>query len=272
MANLASAIYRGTVMHRRLRPVAHRFRYAVSAWLFDLDELAQLDRLRLFSNERFNLFSFYARDHGDGSDTPLKQQIKTLLAEQGVDTGDGAIRLLCYPRMFGYVFNPLSVFYCHDETDKLRAIIYEVSNTFSQRHAYLIPLAASQVDAGEGGSRAMLQQQCDKLFYVSPFMPMQTHYRFRLLPPAEQVTVLIQQHDTEGRVFDASFSGRRVALDNRAVLKTFLRHPLMTLKVIVGIHWEALRLWRKGMAIQPRPEQPRYQVTRIDAQVGVPGS
>ena len=271
MSELASAIYRGTVIHQRIRPVQHHFHYAVSAWLFDLDELAQLDRLHLFSSERFNLFSFYSRDHGDGSDTPLKRQIKNLLAEQDVDTGDGAIRLLCYPRMFGYVFNPLSVFYCYDENGTLRAIIYEVSNTFSERHAYLIPLEEPQAGEGKAGSRIMLQQQCNKLFYVSPFMPMQTDYRFRLLPPAEQVMVLIEQHDAEGHVFDASFSGNRVALDNWTVLKTFLRHPLMTLKVIVGIHWEALHLWRKGMTIQPRPVQPRYQITRVDSQ-GVHGS
>jgi DUF1365 family protein len=271
MGALASAIYRGTVMHHRLRPVKHRFCYGVSAWLFDLDELPQLDRLRLFSNERFNLFSFYARDHGDGSDTPLKQQLKTLLTEQGIEIGNGAIQLLCYPRMFGYVFNPLSVFYCHDEGGKLKAMIYEVSNTFKQRHAYLIPLSDTQQDACEQLDKQMLQQQCDKLFYVSPFMPMQTHYRFRMQPPTEQVLVAIQQHDTEGRLFDASFQGKRIELDNAAVLKTFLRHPLMTLKVIVGIHWEALRLWRKGMVVQPRPEQPPYQITRIDTE-GVHGS
>ena len=258
---LHSAIYQGTVMHHRYRPVAHRFSYRVCTWLFDLDELAELDKLRFFSNEGFNIFSLYARDHGDGSDLPLKQQIMALLERHGIACGNGRIRLLCYPRMFGYVFNPLSVFYCYDDSEQLKAIIYEVNNTFNQRHAYLIPVLPPAV---ANDDKPLIQQGCDKLFYVSPFMPMETRYHFRMQPPDTRVAVMIQQHDEQGHVFDASFSGERVALNNASVLKIFLRHPLMTIKVIAGIHWEALQLWRKGLGIQPRPQQPGYQVTLID--------
>jgi DUF1365 family protein len=255
---LHSGIYLGEVMHQRLRPVNHRFVYRVSAWLIDLEELEALDRFKCLSIDRFNLFAFYQRDHGDGSSTPLRTQIKSLLKQHKIETGSGAVRLLCYPRLFGYVFNPLSVFYCYNESGDLSAILYEVSNTFGQRHSYLIPVEADKAE--------VIRQQADKAFYVSPFMPMQTAYQFRLQPPNGNLAVMIRQIDDQGPLFDATFSGRRVEITQQSILKTFLRHPLMTLKVIGGIHWEALRLWRKGMKVQPRPIQPTYCVSLVNTQ------
>ncbi|WP_417581326.1 DUF1365 domain-containing protein [Nitrincola sp.] len=255
---LHSGIYLGEVMHQRLRPVKHRFVYRVSAWLIDLDELEALDQFKWLSIDRFNLFAFYQRDHGDGSSTALKTQIKALLQQHHIDTGSGAIRLLCYPRLFGYVFNPLSVFYCYNASGDLSAILYEVSNTFGQRHSYLIPVETTSANA--------IRQQADKAFYVSPFMPMQTAYQFRLQPPDENLAVMIRQTDDQGPLFDATFSGRRIEITQQSILKTFIRHPLMTLKVIGGIHWEALRLWRKGMKVQPRPDQPSYRVSLVNTQ------
>ncbi|MFN3880828.1 MAG: DUF1365 domain-containing protein [Nitrincola lacisaponensis] len=258
---LQSAIYVGEVMHQRLRPVKHRFVYRVSTWLIDLNELEALHQLPGFSVDRFNLFAFYQRDHGDGSDTPLVLQIRQILETHGIAIGQGAIRLLCYPRILGYVFNPLSVFYCHDESGQLRAILYEVSNTFGQRHSYLIP-----VEQHARSAVTPIRQQASKDFYVSPFMPMETDYQFQMLPPENQVAVRIRQTDPEGPLFDASFTGQRLALEPRSVIKAFLRHPLMTLKVIGGIHWEALHLWRKGMKLQPRPEHPPYRVSLVNSQ------
>ena len=253
-----SGIFSGEVMHQRLRPVKHRFVYKVSAWLIDLDELEQLNQFKCISIDRFNLFSFYQRDHGDGSGTPLKQQIKALLQQHHIDTGSGPVRLLCYPRVLGYVFNPLSVFYCYNESGQLRAILYEVSNTFGQRHSYLIPVDTASSD--------VIRQCAEKAFYVSPFMPMKTAYQFRIQPPNENLAVMIRQSDDQGPLFDATFSGKRIEITQQSILKTFIRHPLMTLKVIGGIHWEALRLWRKGMKVQPRPDQPAYRVSLINPQ------
>lgn len=255
---LHSGIYSGEVMHQRFRPVTHRFIYKVSAWLIDLDELETLNQFKGVSIDRVNLFAFYQRDHGNGSNTPLIAQIKDLLQQHNIQTGTGAVRLLCYPRLLGYVFNPLSVFYCYNESGDLGAILYEVSNTFGQRHSYLIP-----VDASCSG---VIRQQADKAFYVSPFMPMQTAYQFRLQPPNANLSVMIRQTDDQGPLFDATFSGQRIEITQQSILKTFIRHPLMTLKVIGGIHWEALRLWRKGMKIQPRPEQPSYRVSLVNPQ------
>ncbi|WP_151669295.1 DUF1365 domain-containing protein [Nitrincola schmidtii] len=256
-AGLSSAIYRGEVIHHRFRPVKHRFTYKVSSWLIDLDELDQLNQLPGFSVDKFNLFSFYHRDHGDGSDTPLRIQIQNVLKDHNIDTGNGAIRLLCYPRVVGYVFNPLSVFYCHDESGDVKAILYEVSNTFKQRRSYLIPVEPSS---------SIIRQQASKDFYVSPFMPMETDYQFQMLPPAEKVAVRIRQTDSEGALFDASFTGERIAIEKKSVITTYFRHPLMTLKVMGGIHWEALNLWRKGMKLQPRPDHPSYRVSLVHPQ------
>lgn len=254
-----SAIYRGEVMHQRFKPVKHRFIYKVSSWLIDLEELERLDCLPGFSVNRFNLFSLYHRDHGDGSDTPLRTQIQHLLKEYCIDTGSGAIRLLCYPRILGYVFNPLSVFYCYNDAGDLKAILYEVSNTFNQRRSYLIPVDYKQYPS----SNNVIKQSANKDFYVSPFMPMETDYQFQMLPPNSTVAVRIRQSDAEGALFDAGFTGERIAIDARSVIKTFLRHPLMTFKVMGGIHWEALSLWRKGMKLQPRPEHPTYRVSLV---------
>lgn len=252
----SSCLYAGQVMHHRMKPEKHRFIYRVTSMLIDLDELDQLDRsLRWFSRNRFNLFSFHDRDHGDGSDQPLLQQIRQVLAEHGIETGAGRVQLLCYPRLFGYVFNPLSVFYCYDEAGRLRAILYEVSNTFNQKHNYLIPVSDPEAD--------QIRQSCDKDFYVSPFISMATRYHFRLQPPAERVAVCIRQTDAESAVLHATFTGQRRTLSDRSLLRTFFSYPLMTFKVIAGIHWEALRIWRKKVPIQPRPVPPSHRTTLV---------
>ena len=248
---LQSGIYCGHVLHHRLSPKRHRFVYRVFSLCLDLDELPRLHRkLRWLSVNRFNLFSFHEKDHGTGRQG-LKSQISGLLNARGYPEATAKIQLLCYPRILGYVFNPLSVYFCYDAAGQLRVVIYEVTNTFGERHSYLLPVNAQSPDS-------WVKQQSDKRMYVSPFMPMATRYRFRILPPNETRTaVCIQQDQREvdsreaHRLF-ASFTGRRRPLDNRSLLTVFLLYPLMTLKVIAGIHWEALRLWRKGLKLQPR--------------------
>jgi len=153
-----STLYVGSVMHRRLRPRRHRLRYRVFWMLLDLDEIERLPRvLRLFSHNRFNAVSFHDADHGDGSATPLRAQVERHLAAAGIALGGGAIRLLCMPRILGYGFNPLSVYFCYQRSGLLAAILYEVHNTFGERHSYLIP-TGGPVSAGHRADAAIDQE------------------------------------------------------------------------------------------------------------------
>jgi uncharacterized protein len=249
VSETASCIYTGTVMHRRFKPRTHRLNYRVFWCLFDLDELPYLpSRLRFFSLKGFNLFGFRNADHGDGSDRSLRVQVEAHLATAGINLGGGAIRLLCMPRLLGFVFNPISVYYCYDRRGALKALLYQVHNTFGQRHSYLIP-----VDSKPGEP---LEQSCLKAFYVSPFMDMDIAYRFRVQAPQERVSLVIESSDALGPVLFASLAGERQPLTDGALLRAFLSFPLMTLKVVAGIHWEALKLWIKGMRMRRRPPAP----------------
>ncbi|CAO3361958.1 DUF1365 domain-containing protein [Azospirillum melinis] len=261
----ASGLYVGSVMHHRVKPVRHRLSYRVFSLLADLDELPRLDReLRLFAHNRFGLLGFRDRDFGPlgGMGMDLKGWAEGQLAAAGIE-GGGPVRLLCFPRVLGFVFNPLCVWFCHRRDGTLAAIIHEVSNTFGQRHAYLIPAAA--------GPDGLVRQRCDKGFYVSPFMDMETAYHFRIRPPGglagEPLAVSIRQTDAEGPVLHAALTARRVELTDAAILRAWARHPLMTAKVVAGIHWEALHLWRKGLAIRPRPPAPAHPVTVVKSTI-----
>lgn len=257
MSSMHSAIYSGTVAHKRLKPRVHAFRYRAYWLLFDLDELTALDKsLSCFSLNSWNLFSFRESDHGDGSSTPLRTQIEKHLAVAGLDIECGAIRVLCMPRILGFVFNPLSVYFCHGRSGALNAIVYEVHNTFQQRHSYLI--AGPRAEAGRP-----IEQESPKRFYVSPFMPMDMLYRFRVHQPAGHVSVTVCGDDRDGPLIVAALTGRRIELTNRALLRQFFALPLMTLKVVAAIHWEAARLWLKSIRIHPRPEPPAASVTTI---------
>jgi DUF1365 family protein len=250
-----SALYVGSVAHRRLRPRKHALRYRTFALLLDLDEATQLSaRLRLFSHNRFNLFSFFDRDYGSGS-SPLREQIEECARRAGLNLDGGPIRLLTMPRILGYAFNPISVYFCHSRDGALQAILYEVTNTFGQRHSYFIP-----VEAGEPGP---IRQSCAKQFFVSPFMAMEMNYEFAVIPPGEKVSIAIAESDRQGLVLTASQAQTRVELTDAALARVFFSHPLLTLKVIVGIHFEALVLWLKGMRLQARPPQPEHPVTLV---------
>ena len=254
---LRSTLYTGVVMHRRLRPRPHRLRYRVFWMLLDLDEIDRLPRgLHLFSHNRFNAVSFYDADHGDGSGRPLRAQVERHLKTAGIDLEGGSIRLLCMPRVFGYGFNPLSVYFFHRNDGSLAALLYEVHNTFKQRHSYLIPVAAHA---------DIVDQQCRKNFYVSPFMDMDMSYRFRVAVPGDRVGVAISAADRDGPLLTAALNGRRRALTDFSLLRLLLTYPLLTLKVIGAIHWHAARLLLKGARLQPRPAAPPEPVTHVGA-------
>lgn len=249
-----SAFYAGTVMHQRLRPRRHRLRYRIFCLLLDLDELdAVAARSRLFSRNRFNLFSFFDRDHGDSSDASLRAQIERQLSAAGVDADGGAIRLLTMPRVLGYVFNPLSVYFCYRHQGGLAAIVYEVNNTFGERHSYLIPV--------DGDGTGTIHQESAKRFFVSPFLDMDMRYLFRVIPPADRLGIAITGRDAQGPIIVASFFAERAPLSDSGLALAFVTYPLLTLKVIAGIHWEALRLWLKGARLRDHPRPPVPSLT-----------
>ncbi len=234
----ASCLFDGEVVHVRHAPVRHRLAYRIFMGLFDLDELPSLARQsRLFGYNAAGLFSFHDMDHGDGSGRPLRVQIERALTDAGIDAPDGPVRILCMPRLLGYVFNPLSVYFCHDRSSEIRAIVHEVNNTFGERQFYALPAST--------GPDGKVRQDCAKSFRVSPFLPMDLDYRFTIAPPAEETSVHIAVQRDGSDVLSAWFSGRRRRFSSLAMVALFLRHPAMTLKVISGIHWEALLLWGK---------------------------
>ncbi len=245
----ASALYVGEVGHWRLRPRRHSLRYRIFMLLLDVDALPDLGRrLRWFSLGRFNLTSFHARDYGDGSDTPLRTQVERRLDAAGLSIDGGPIRLLTLPRVLGYAFNPISTYYCHRPDGRLHAVLYEVTSTFGERHSYL-----ASVESGPDG---LIRQSALKRLHVSPFMGMDMTYDFRLREPDETLRLEIEAADGEGVLLFTHFIGRRRDLTDRALLSAWFRHPLVTLKVILGIHWEAVKLIAKGLRLRPGPPAP----------------
>ena len=237
-------------MHQRFRPVPHRFTYRVFSMLLDLDELPAIDRgSRLFGVDRAALLSFRTRDHGPRDGSPLRPWLAGILAEAGIEFGKGRVRLHCFPRLLGYVFNPLSTYFCEDEAGRLTAIVYEVKNTFGGQHAYVLP-----VPEGAGDT---IRQRCDKTFPVSPFIPMEASYRFAIRRPEERFNLRIDEHDSDGRLLVAAHDATRLPLDDRTLLRVLAGNCALTFKVIVGIHFEALRLWFKGTPSFPAESHGR---------------
>ena len=237
-----SCIYNGIVTHTRFKPIRHNLRYKTFSLLLDLDEVEKLDKkLSIFSHNKFNLFSFYDKDHGDRDGSSLKTWVLSNLKKFNIYQNINTIKLLCYPRIFGYVFNPLSIFYCYDNTN-LKAIFYEVKNTFNEQHTYIFKV----------NNNEKIDQKCKKKFYVSPFMDMETYYNFKLLEPNEKLSVYIKQTDTEGTVLTATQTGDKKELSLKQLILNFIKYPLMTIKIISSIHYEALLLWKKGAIYRKR--------------------
>jgi len=256
IANEAAALYFGEVMHARLKPMGHRFSYRVMNLLIDLDRLGDADKLSpLFAVNCAALYSFHESDHGRRDGSSLRAYAQARAAEHGIDLTGGRVLLLCYPRLFGYTFNPLSVYFCYRADGTLALLIYEVRNTFGEIHPYVLPVRTGDVSA------AGVRQEQDKLFYVSPFVGMAMRYRFRISPPDEQVKLRILKTDREGPLLAATFIGRHRALSTRALLRAFVALPLVTVKIIAAIHWEALRLWLKGARLAARPDTATANAT-----------
>ena len=251
-----SALYVGRVTHTRFFPTRHAFSYGVWYLLADLDELPALDRtVRGFAYDRAGAVSFHTIDHGPRDGSPLRPWVQTHLGTAGIDLEGGAIRLLTFPRVMGYVFNPLSVWFCHHRDGSLRAVLYEVSNTFGEAHSYLVPLAAP-AEAGDIVRRAF-----DKELYVSPFIDMAARYDFATRVPDERVSVVVNESVIRGRVLMAALTARRSPLTSANLARAFLGHPLGAFKVIGGIHLEAVKLRLKGAPYRRRTAPPVCAVT-----------
>ncbi len=247
----AAALYAGRIMHQRMKPVGHRFSYDVFSLMIDLDRLDEADGLSAaFSVNRPNLLSFHEKDHTDDSAVSLRNYVDALLAEAGLPMRPTRVLLVCYPRILGLVFNPLAVYYAYGAGGALIGMVYEVRNTFGERHTYVCPIQSGDVSA------AGVRQQCDKLFHVSPFIPMAMRYQFRMLPPGEQIRWRILETDKDGPLLAATFSGVQVPLKTGKILRLVARIPHLTLKIVAGIHWEALKLWIKGARYISRPHAP----------------
>ena len=252
----ASGLYDGAVVHQRLTPRRHRLRYRLFQLLIDLDELPSLDRrLRLFGHNRFAVFSLHDRDHLAGERRALRGQIEAMLRGYGIDLQGGAIRLLCMPRVLGYVFNPLSLFYCHRANGDLAAVVMEVNNTFGERHCYV-------VEAGAASHGGIVRGGCAKVFFVSPFLGLDMSYEFRLATPGATVATAVLGRGLDGApVISAAFAGQRRNLEDRNLAAALFGHPLLTLKVLGAIHWEALKLFVKGAPLRARPPPPAQAAT-----------
>ena len=239
MKKYSSCIYSGLVTHKRIKPKKHFFSYKTFSLLMDINEIDQIDKdIKFFSYNKFNILSFYNIDHGPRDGSSLKRWVEKTLLKSKVNIKNGTIKLLCFPRFFGYVFNPLSIFYCYDKNLKLKAILYEVKNTFNEQHTYVFRCTKPA---------NLILHKCNKKFYVSPFIEMKTSYNFRLLKPGKKLNVLIKQNDENGLLLIARQLGKRLDLTSKNLFFEFINHPLMSAKVILAIHFEAFRLWSKGI-------------------------
>ncbi len=249
---MTSSIYNGTVIHKRFKPKLHFFKYRVFSLLIDLSDLNNLNKdITFFSYNRFNLISFFDKDHGERDGSSLIEWVKKNLDENDINSKDIRIKLLCYPRILGYVFNPLSVFFVYDNNKNLISILYEVKNTFGEQHTYIFKVENDH----------LLQHNCSKKFHVSPFIEMNCNYFFRILKPSEKISVVIDQYQLDEKILFASQDGKRVDFNSKELLKSYVKHPLMTFKIISAIHFEAFKLWLKGIKFIKKKLKIRNNIT-----------
>jgi len=244
---MASCLYFGDVMHQREHPVAYKFAYKTVSIKVDLDTIEQeVAAEPLLSLNRFNWISLSFKDHGPRDGTPWRQWIDGFLVDYGI-ARPARVELICYPRILGYSFNPLAMWYAYDENNQISAVIAEVSNTFGQWHHYLLKTPTDL-------SGDSIKAEADKIFHVSPFIDMQARYHFRLKRPEDQVYTYIKETRNQQAFFYASQSGQKRPLTTANLLKLLGFAPWRAIKVISLIHWWALKIWLKGGQFHRTPK------------------
>ncbi len=249
----SSCIYNGQVIHKRFKPKEHFFKYKVFSLLLDLSELSLLDNeLKIFSYNKFNILSFYDIDHGPRDGTSLISWVKENLNSNNINSNEIKIKLLCYPRVWGYIFNPLSVFFVYNKNSKLISILYEVKNTFGEQHTYVFKIDKDN---------QLFEHSCKKKFHVSPFIEMNCLYYFKILKPTDKLSVVINQNDDSGKLLFASQDGLKNELNNKNLMISYISNPLMSFKIIGAIHFEALKLWIKGIKLVKKKFKIKNNIT-----------
>jgi len=249
----SSCIYNGQVIHKRFKPKEHFFKYKVFSLLLDLSELSLLDKeLKIFSYNKFNILSFYDIDHGPRDGTSLISWVKENLNSNNINSNEIKIKLLCYPRVWGYIFNPLSIFFVYDKNSKLISILYEVKNTFGEQHTYVFKIDKDN---------QLFEHSCKKKFHVSPFIEMNCLYYFKILKPTDKLSVVINQNDDSGKLLFASQDGLKNELNNKSLMISYISNPLMSFKIIGAIHFEALKLWIKGIKLVKKKFKIKNNIT-----------
>ncbi len=253
-----ATLYVGRVVHKRMRPKQHALNYGVFSFLLDVDCIEDVSqRSKLFSYNAANVLSIHDNDFGAGDGTSIAESARQTLQEAGLARDGQQVFLLAYPRVWGYAFNPLSVFYVMEHDGALSAVIYEVSNTFGERMRYVMAVGVAH--------NGVFMHGCDKKLFVSPFADGNGTYSFRLSEPDAQAQVAILYRDGKGPLLKAHFHGVAEHFSDANLLKALLRHPLLSWKVISGIHWEALKLWLKGVPLVKGHTSPKYSVRLVSS-------
>ena len=252
---IRSSLFYNLVAHKRIIPLKNIFKYSVTSMFIDYDEIDYLDKnIKFFSYNKFNIFSFYDFDHGYRDKRSLKEFVRDVLLKNSIKYNNLSFRILCFPRIFGYVFNPLSIIFCYD-SNNLIAILYEVKNTSNEQHTYCF--------AGNSlVTQNIYKHNCKKIFYVSPFIEMNTHYKFTTKIPYKKLFILIEQfNEKDQKILIASQIGKKISFSSATILKSFLRNPLMTFKVILAIHYQAIKIILKGGKYYSREKKTKDTVS-----------
>ena len=252
---MIASLYFGKVRHTRLRPKSHKFKYSVFSVFLDLDKLDSYSKnFNLFGYNKFAPISFYDSDHGPEDGGLVSEWIRRYLKKFGF-SGNGKIFIQCYPRIFGYVFNPIATYFCYSAEKKLEAVVYEVRNTFKQKHCYVLPVV---------GCKKNIRQNCYKSLHVSPFNEMDHTYSFKLYFSLNKFFLSVVERDAFGDLLIATFSANRVPFTEKNLAWALIKFPLMTFKVIAAIHFEALKLWIKGVPLVKKPKSSPPQISHYN--------
>ena len=242
-------LYHCEVMHRRNFPQNYRFDYKVFSFLLDIDTFKDENPSSILSFNRFNFFSIYTKDHGPRDGSQWRPWIDAILDEQNLSNAKHQIKLLCFPRILGYAFNPLSLWYCFGEDKQLYAVICEVRNTFGEHHHYLL-------HSNNQPYKNKVKASKKKNFHVSPFINMNAKYHFTIAPPEEELLIVINEYQNDELMLTASQLGKRHEIDTPHLFGLFFRLPFMTMKIMLMIHWQALKIWLRGGVYHKKPKAP----------------